>query len=57
MCEEGSESKFGSEEGLNVFRNLCLIKWEESHKQREVMSLLRDGDSFPLMLTGLGLLQ
>ena len=22
MCEEGSESKFGSEEGLNIFRTL-----------------------------------
>ena len=22
MCEEGSDSKFGSEEGLNVFRTL-----------------------------------
>ena len=27
MCEEGSESKFGSEEGLNVFRTLVIMKW------------------------------
>ena len=26
MCEEGFESKFGSEEGLNVFRTLELRK-------------------------------
>ena len=30
MFEEGSESKFGSEEGLSVFRTLCSARYLES---------------------------
>ena len=42
MCEEGSESRFGSEEGLNVFRTLIKSLYDGGMSYRKIAQYLNE---------------